>query len=164
MGVRGRLAKAARGRASRGNDVDGYDDDLELSGSSSMRAAHASKVSYGLHMVVRGYDPYDSVKIGRGHNVALNGILGLYLQRTVCPPKSTHARVAACPVAVPPNASRLRLLHYVYGSADEYYTKEEDAEAEKIMEEEMRKMFRRPSRMSGMRGESHMGGLRVNHE
>ena len=117
-----------------------------------MRAACASKASYGMHMVVRGYNPRDSVKIGRGHNVALEGVLGLYLQRTVCPARSTYKHVAACPVAVPPNASRLRMLNYVYGSGDEYYTKEEDNEVERIMEEEMRRMFRRPRRVQEMRG------------
>ena len=157
MRTRGRLALAARGRAARGDgdpedEDDVEDEDDEFGGDSSMRAALASKTSYGMHMVVRGYNPRDCIKIGRGHNVALEGVLGLYLQRTSCPATSTYKHVAACPVAVPPNASRLRMLNYVYGSGSEYYTEEEDEEVERIMEEEMRRMFRRPRRVQEIRG------------
>lgn len=155
--MQGRLANAASGRPSRGGHGD---EDEEDSGEEQAYARYLNKssgTSYGVHMVVRGYNPQDSVQIGRGHNIPLEGVLGLYLDRTVCPSKSIYKHVVSCPLAVAPNASRLRIIKYAYGSNSEFYTKEEDEQVSRVMEQEMRRIFSQPLRSSNRRSDFRSG-------
>jgi hypothetical protein len=130
---------------------------------SGMRTAHSrgeddkmfarSKVTYGVHAVVRGYREEDTVVVGR-HEVSHDVCLDMYVRRAQCRSDSSvvSSHVVSAPLAVPTNASRKKMA----GEDDEEERME--MEALELMEMEMLKRFQARRGGRGGGGETNGGG------